>query len=92
MSVVVALAAAGASGSRAPLTLLLLGGIAVIVRGLLLVTNHRGVLDALAAAERSTLRAKIGFPNETRYGGGALIVIGLAWIAVGVEGLVALVG
>jgi hypothetical protein len=79
-----------ATHSTGPFALLAVGGCALVVRGVMCLTNYRGVLDALAAREKSRWWAQLGFPHETRAGAAAAAFIGAVWILVAVSSLITL--
>lgn len=85
-----ALAANYATHSRAPFALLVVGGGALVARGLMVLTNYRGALDTLAEREQSRWWARVGPPHETRAGAAAAVYIGAVWMLIGVTSLVGL--
>jgi len=89
-SAIAAIAAGFLSQSHKPLGIIVVGGLALLVRGSLLSTNYRGFLDVLAAGEHETWRAKVGFMRETRLGGLVLLLIGSVWTAIGISGIITL--
>lgn len=92
LSAAVALFANLVTHSTGPFVVLAVGGCALVLRGVLVLVNYRGVLDALAARERARWWARAGFPGETRAGAGACVLIGAVWILVAVSSLVKLFG
>jgi hypothetical protein len=90
VSAAVALVANLATHSTGPFALLAVGGCALVVRGVMALTNYRGVLDALAERERSKWWARLGFPHEKRAGAAAAVFIGAVWILVAVSAFITL--
>jgi hypothetical protein len=74
-------------GAFAPLAV---GGPALIARGGLVAADVNDIRDGLTERERAGWRGRIGLHAETRATGIALVLIGIAWLAMGIRGVIAL--
>jgi hypothetical protein len=62
-------------------------GTALGLRAVLMLRNHRGVLDRLAEIERAGMGGRTGLHRETVFGGVMLLIVGVGWVAIGVVAL-----
>ena len=68
---------------RAAYALLAVAGIAILLRGGLMLLRPAEVLQPLAEAEERSLIGRLGFRSQTVFGAIMLLLIGAGWFAMG---------
>ncbi len=81
----VALVISASTDHEWPWLLLSVGGLALVLRAGLMLTNAADTLDDLSARERNGVAGRLGFSMETQFGGLVFLIIGMGWLVGGIS-------
>lgn len=83
----IALLIGGVAGVGPALGAFIPGGVLVAAAGILMLRDHRGVLQLLQHRSKGSLLGAQAFPAPSRFGGALMLIVGAGWIALGIVSL-----